>query len=100
SNGSDKTARQNQVTAKYRVLMWVGDNLRDFSEKFRAAKVAPDDIKAQNAAIAARLRNVDANAKRFGDDWIILPNPAYGEWMNLVGRRPGENLRPSTMPAP
>ena len=98
--GSDKTARFAQVARTHRVLMWVGDNLRDFSERFAAPRVSGDDVKAQNEAIAARLRQVDADRAHFGDDWIILPNPTYGEWTRLIGRQPGANLRPTTMPGP
>jgi acid phosphatase len=97
-DGSDKTSRRRQVAARHRVLMLLGDNLRDFSEQFKAPRVDPDDVKAQNAAIADRLRQVDDRRARFGDDWIVLPNPAYGEWTRLLGRRPGENLRQTTMP--
>jgi acid phosphatase len=100
TNGSDKTARRKQVEQDYRVLMLLGDNLRDFSEEFKAPRVTGDDVKAQNAAIADRLRQVDFRRARFGDDWIVLPNPTYGEWLNLIGRRPGENLRPTTMKEP
>jgi acid phosphatase len=97
---SDKTARRRQVAARHRVLMLLGDNLRDFSEEFRAPRVDPDDVQAQNAGIADRLRQVDARRQRFGDDWIVLPNPTYGEWSKLIGRQPGQNLRQTTMPPP
>jgi acid phosphatase len=93
NNGGDKTARRKWAEQHYRVLMLFGDNLRDFSEEFKGRKVSPDDAAAQNEAIADRQRQVDRQLKRFGDDWIILPNPVYGEWTNLIGSRPARNLR-------
>jgi 5'-nucleotidase (lipoprotein e(P4) family) len=91
---ADKTDRRKEVAAKYRVLMLFGDNLRDFSEVFKAPKVDPSDVVGQNKAIAQRKQKVDQYQARWGDDWIILPNPAYGEWTKLVGSRPLDNLRP------
>jgi acid phosphatase len=96
----DKTARRKQVERSYRVLLLFGDNLRDFDESFKAAKVGRDDVAGQNRAIAERLRKVDEQRQRWGDDWIILPNPTYGEWTKLAGSRPAENLRGSTMKEP
>jgi acid phosphatase len=90
----DKTARRKKVAESYRVLMLFGDNLRDFNEVFKAAKVDPDDGAGQNKAIAERLRKVDEYREHWGDDWIILPNPVYGEWTKLVGSQPAANLRP------
>ena len=68
---SDKTPRRKAVEAKFDVLLYVGDNLRDFDEGFKY-----DD----KAGIAGRKAAVDANRAKFGTDWIILPNVAYGEW--------------------
>jgi acid phosphatase len=74
---SDKTERRKQAADKFDVLLIVGDNLRDFDEAFRYDKEkGPDGRKAA----------VDARRDRFGDDWIILPNPAYGEWTKPLGR--------------
>ena len=38
------------------------------------------------AAIKDRKSLVDTHRTRWGDDWIILPNPAYGEWTRPLGR--------------
>jgi acid phosphatase len=96
---TDKTERRRQVEARYSVLMSLGDNLRDFSEEFRAPRIAPDDGAGQKTAIAARKRRVEAHARRWGDEWFVLPNPAYGEWTKLCGR-PLENLAATEMPPP
>jgi 5'-nucleotidase (lipoprotein e(P4) family) len=97
---SDKTDRRKEAAEKYRVLMLFGDNLRDFSEVFKAPKVNPGDKAGQTEAISQRKQKVDQYQARWGDDWIILPNPAYGEWTKLVGSRPFANLQPTTMKAP
>ncbi len=94
---SDKTARRKQIFDRYRVLMLFGDNLRDFSEEFRAPKVDPGNVAEQNRAIAERLKQVDEHRSHWGTDWIILPNPVYGEWTKLIGTRPGENMRQTEM---
>jgi 5'-nucleotidase (lipoprotein e(P4) family) len=68
---SDKTERRKTVTDKFDVLVWVGDNLRDFDDAFKFDKAKGPD---------GRKQAVDERKERFGADWIILPNPAYGEW--------------------
>ncbi|MCS7079807.1 MAG: hypothetical protein NZ585_07125 [Chloracidobacterium sp.] len=88
---SDKTARRRAVEEKYRVLLYVGDNLRDFSEIFVTPKLAPED------AIAARRTAVERQAYRFGTDWFLLPNPVYGEWKKPLGDEPRRFLRPTKM---
>jgi acid phosphatase len=97
---SDKTARRKQAERDHRVLLLFGDNLRDFDETFKAAKVGADDLAGQTRASAERLKKVDEHRRRWGDDWIILPNPTYGEWPKLVGSQPVDNLRPTTMKEP
>jgi acid phosphatase len=94
---SDKSARRKLIFDRYRVLMLFGDNLRDFSEQLRAAKVDPADTAGQNRAIAERLKQVDDRRSHWGNDWIVLPNPVYGEWTKLIGTRPAENMRPTKM---
>src|SRR5262245_19639083 len=89
---SDQTARRKKTTDRFNVLMLFGDNLRDFSEEFKSPKVQADNVKELKAAIQERLDKVDRRRQRFGDDWIILPNPVYGEWTALEGSRPVEVL--------
>jgi acid phosphatase len=89
---SDKTARRVKVESKYTVLLYIGDNLRDFHEgDFRStvdntkSDKKSEDRKALRAAIEKRAYAVDRCADFFGREWIILPNPAYGEWMKVLG---------------
>jgi 5'-nucleotidase (lipoprotein e(P4) family) len=98
--GSGKESRRAAVRKRHRVLMLLGDNLRDFSEEFKAPEVAPTDGPALRQAIAERKRKVDEERAKFGEEWIILPNPVYGEWTRLQGADPLEVLNPSRMPGP
>ncbi len=69
--GSNKTTRRQQAMDKFDVLLIIGDNLRDFDDAFRYDKTT---------GIDGRKQTVDSTAAKFGGDWIIIPNPAYGEW--------------------
>jgi acid phosphatase len=89
---SDKTQRRALAAQRFRVLMYFGDNLRDFSEDF---KVVPG-----KTTVVSRARLVDEAAARLGAEWFVLPNPSYGEWERLLGDRPETHLRPTTMQLP
>jgi len=92
---SSKTARRDAVSAQYNVLMYFGDNLRDFSEVFRSPGLPTDPDGADyRSAIAARKTAVDDAACHWGVDWFVLPNPVYGEWEKLVPEDPAEVLTP------
>lgn len=77
---SNKTKRRAEAEEQYQVLVYLGDNLRDFDETFRTVTLADKKIETLQAAIAQRKQMVDQHRAKFGDQWIILPNPAYGEW--------------------
>jgi len=86
---SDKTARRNEVEQKDngRILLFVGDNLRDFDESFRSAAFGPEASSVELAqAITSRKAKVDETRSAWGTKWIVLPNPAYGEWFKPLGR--------------
>jgi 5'-nucleotidase (lipoprotein e(P4) family) len=68
---SDKTERRAKAAEMFDVLLWVGDNLRDFDNVFKHDKEKGAD---------GRKAAVDERRTKFGTDWIILPNPVYGEW--------------------
>lgn len=88
---SDKTARRKEVTDQYQVLLYLGDNLRDFDDRFRSKidlgrtgrPLPPEELKE---AVAARYAEVESTRGKFGTEWIILPNPAYGEWNKVLGQ--------------
>lgn len=82
---SDKTERRKAVEAKHTVVLYVGDNLRDFDDKFRSTATLKSTDEEIKASILKRKQQVDADAALFGSKWIILPNPAYGEWAKVLG---------------
>jgi acid phosphatase len=90
---SDKTARRADAERRYTVLLYLGDNLRDFHEgdfrstidNSRPGKGSDDPAKLREA-IEKRAFAVDRCIDLFGREWIILPNPAYGEWAKVAGR--------------
>src|SRR5437763_1081859 len=86
---SDKTARRKVAEEQFRVLLYFGDNLRDFSEDFK--------VKPGQTTVAGRAAQVDAAADRWGKNWFILPNPVYGEWERLLHPSPADDLRPTKM---
>jgi len=95
---SDKSPRRDAAGARYNVLMYFGDNLRDFSEIFAAPKLPADATTGDRLdAIAARAGAVDDASCHWGLDWFVLPNPTYGEWEKLEGPQPAGILRQSGM---
>lgn len=89
-DSSNKTKRFQEVKEKCscKVLLYIGDNLRDFDDKdLRFAKL-PENAPAADLdrAIAQRKEAVDKARSNFGQNWIILPNPTYGEWKVPLNR--------------
>lgn len=95
---SDKTERRATVEKLYNVLMYFGDNLRDFSEEFVAPKVDANDYAGLQKAVEGRKAAVDRRWDKWGSEWIVLPNPVYGEFDKLKGADGHKMLRASTLP--
>jgi 5'-nucleotidase (lipoprotein e(P4) family) len=94
---SEKDTRRGEIKKDFDVLLYVGDNLRDFEDYFRYEKdIEKLTIPDARTRIPLRNKVVDDNAAKFGSDWIILPNPMYGEWTKPFGRGTAdlEFLRP------
>ncbi|HKR02180.1 MAG TPA: 5'-nucleotidase, lipoprotein e(P4) family [Pyrinomonadaceae bacterium] len=66
---SSKEGRRDSVSARFRIVLLMGDNLNDFAEVFEQGKT-----------IAARLAAVEQNKALFGKRFIVLPNVMYGDW--------------------
>jgi acid phosphatase len=94
---SDKTERRKIAEGRFNVLIYLGDNLRDFSEEFKAPQLASNDDAGQKKAIAERAAGVRRSNYRWGNDWFILPNPVYGEWQRLCGDNPRGKLKVTAM---
>ncbi len=65
---SSKKDRFESITKDYEVVMYLGDNLSDFSHGFEA----PSTEKRNN--LAKELKEY------WGINFIVLPNPMYGDW--------------------
>ena len=76
---TDKTSRRQLVAASHRIVMLVGDDMRDF--------VSP----AQAHALHARDRELAKLAEaEIGRRWFVIPNPMYGSWMERLGSLDGQ----------
>ena len=64
--GSDKTSRREAIAERYRIVLLVGDDFNDFV----SARLPREE----------RDRLVERYRDRWGDRWIMLPNPVYGSW--------------------
>ena len=65
--GSAKATRWAVVAKDYRILLMLGDNLGDFTDSYKGSP-------------AERQAVYEANADKWGREWIALPNPGYGSW--------------------
>ena len=63
---SDKSSRREWVAERYRIVLLVGDDFNDF---------VPARLPRSE-----RDRLVERYRDRWGEEWIILPNPIYGSW--------------------
>ncbi|WKV12538.1 5'-nucleotidase, lipoprotein e(P4) family [Marivirga harenae] len=69
---SDKSERREMVAARHNILLYVGDNLTDYSQKFAE----------RDSTLGKNL--VKKNYKEVLHNFIILPNPMYGEWESAI----------------
>lgn len=97
SGHADKTPRREAVAARHTILMLMGDNLRDLSEELAFPAGSEAGEQAAREAIAARLAAVDARRDHFGTEWVVFPNPVYGEWTKPLRRNPESFLRETRM---
>jgi len=65
---SSKKTRRNKASEKFEIVMLIGDNLNDLSEVF------------ENRGVDWGAAIVEQNKKEFGNRFIVLPNPMYGDW--------------------
>ena len=67
---SSKEPRRQSILQTHEIIMLCGDNLADLSAVY-------DDKKFDS-----RLKNTQMLAAEFGNKFIVLPNPNYGDWEN------------------
>jgi 5'-nucleotidase (lipoprotein e(P4) family) len=65
---SSKESRRGEIAQDHDIVLLIGDNLADFSAVFERRSV--DD----------RSRLVDSLRSSFGERFVIVPNPMYGDW--------------------
>lgn len=66
--GPPKDERRAKVEEDHTLLMQLGDTLHDFDGAFA------------DASLAEQRDLVEKHKMKFGTEWIILPNPTYGDW--------------------
>ena len=67
-----KESRRLEVLKKYDVVLYFGDNLHDFHKDW--------DNKSSDERRALTV----AHQHDFGEKFIVLPNPLYGDWENAL----------------
>jgi len=65
---SDKESRKALVAGSHRVLLIVGDHLRDF-------------VRGEGSSRDERRNATFDHAEMWGEKWFMLPNPLYGGWL-------------------
>ncbi|MGC4103994.1 5'-nucleotidase, lipoprotein e(P4) family [Ferruginibacter sp.] len=69
---SDKEYRRLAIKEKYNIALLLGDNLNDFDKMF------------YQQPSFTRCDLVRDNNELFGDIFILLPNPMYGDWESAI----------------
>ena len=69
---SSKEPRRQEISKRYRIVLLIGDNLADLSVVFEGK--TPEE----------RAAAVDAARNKFGAEFIMLPNPMYGDWESAI----------------
>jgi len=72
TDSSDKQARRDIVAKDYEIAFLMGDNLNDFSSVFAKKSVEERFVEADKVKV------------QWGNKFIMLPNPTYGEWEGSV----------------
>lgn len=73
ASSASKEGRRQDVLKRYNVVLLCGDNLADFDALYDNS---PNEEK-RNAATQKLM-------KQFGNKYIVLPNPSYGDWESAL----------------
>lgn len=65
---SNKEPRRLHIRSKHRIVMLIGDNLNDLDKVF------------DQKTVADRMNAVEGAKDKFGTEYIMIPNPMYGDW--------------------
>jgi 5'-nucleotidase (lipoprotein e(P4) family) len=69
---ASKEPRRQSLSKRYRIVLLAGDNLNDFTNLF------------EGKSVEDRAAAVNAAQQKFGTQFIILPNPMYGDWESAI----------------
>lgn len=69
---SNKEKRRQTINENYNVVLLLGDNLDDFAEVF------------ENQSPKNRKFLADSLKSKFGNNYIVFPNPIYGSWESAI----------------
>ncbi len=69
---SSKEQRRKEIAAVFNVVLYLGDNLADFDAAF--------DKKTQEERDHITIKY----SQEFGNRFIIIPNPVYGDWESVL----------------
>jgi 5'-nucleotidase (lipoprotein e(P4) family) len=72
SEESSKERRRRRIAQTHHVVLLMGDNLADFSDSF------------DRRSVQQRNDEVDRLKSEFGNRFIVLPNPIYGDWEDAI----------------
>ncbi|KFD22361.1 acid phosphatase [Tatumella ptyseos ATCC 33301] len=70
---ASKQVRRATIRQHYSIIMLFGDSLPDLSAQFKNKKTTEQ-----------QRQLVAENEAHFADDWIVLPNAAYGSWTDAT----------------
>lgn len=72
STTSSKETRRQTIAKEYEIVMFLGDNLSDFSDLW------------DKKTVKERYKSVIDTQSNFGDKFIIIPNISYGGWEDAI----------------
>ena len=73
TTASSKEARRQEVLKKYNIVLLCGDNLPDF-----------DALYDNHPSEESRTATTQKLIKQFGNKYIVLPNPSYGDFEGVL----------------
>ncbi|MBF0298830.1 MAG: 5'-nucleotidase, lipoprotein e(P4) family [Oligoflexia bacterium] len=68
SSSSIMRNKREEIMSNRKVILFIGDDLSDFSDIF------------ERGSVADRFKEVDRISNDFGNSFVMLPNPMYGSW--------------------
>jgi 5'-nucleotidase (lipoprotein e(P4) family) len=73
NGSSSKESRRQEISKKYNIILLCGDNLADF-----------DALYDNKPTEASRTASTEKLRKQFGDRYIVIPNPSYGDFESAL----------------